>query len=122
MDRNILVDLFARRDKKRRRILHNFFAELITSDLSASYTAEMISKELGQPGLINAVDVTYCRFYYKGSPVKKHAALPVPMSAPTVGTETVLPNAPLVNMSWSDPNKISTQEHVLVKSKFSKKQ
>ncbi|WP_143828813.1 hypothetical protein [Dyadobacter fermentans] len=68
VDKNILIDLFERKDKKRRKILYELYAELVMTSLSAYYVAEMICSDLGKPDLVDADDVRYCRFYFCKKP------------------------------------------------------
>ncbi len=124
MDKNILIDLFERRDKKRRKILYEQYEAFLATSLSAPYVAEMISKDLGKQDLVNAADIRYCRFYFKDKPVVKtpmKATAKMPSSPDKPEVRPAKPNGNKSVMIWSDPDKMSTQDNVIVKSKFSKK-
>jgi len=121
MDNQTLIDLFERRDKKRRRILFRLYQQLIESEMSAVYIADMICKQLGREGMINAADIKFCRYHFKKRPLKpltqKAASLPSFIS------REVQPENPLPvkeNAGWTDPDKIDLQKNLIVKSKFAK--
>lgn len=121
MDNQILVDLFERRDKKRRRILYRLYQQLIESEMSAVYIADMISKQLGRQGMIKAEDIKFCRYHFKKRPLKtltqRPGTLPVSISKET---QLESPSGIKVGAGWTDPDKIDLQENLIVKSKFSK--
>ena len=121
MDKEILIDLFDRRDKKRRRILYRLYQQWIESEMSALYIADMICKQLGREGIVEAADIKFCRYHFKKRPlkvlVKQSGSLPVP---PLRNSQASNP-APLKgDINWTDPDKIDLQENLIVKSKFSK--
>ena len=123
MDKKTLIDLFERRDKKRRRILYELYFDLITSKLTASYVAEMICKDLDQAGIISQADIKFCRFHFKNKTVRPVTAKPIiqsPASTVTAKLRTETPEDGFASFC-SDPDTMSTQENIIVQSKFSKK-
>lgn len=123
MDQKTLIDLFERKDKKRRRQLFELYFDLITSTLSASYIAEMICKDIGQADMVSGADIKFCRFHFKNKVV--HPAIrPVSKPKPVSGLDAEpRPDSQSSSFSacWSDPDTMSTQENMIVQSKFSKK-
>ena len=124
MDKKTLTDLFERKDKKRRRLLYELFFDLITSTLSASYIAEMICKDLARSGMVSAADIKFCRFHFKNKVVRPASIRAVSKPQPV----SDLPIKPDQNIQigsftafCSDPDTMSTQENIIVQSKFSKK-
>ena len=121
MDKTTLIDLFERRDKKRKRILYELYFDLITSRLTARYIAEMICKDLGHADMVSAADIKFCRFHFKGKVVTA-ATRPSPRSKPVSGSPVQFePQSSGTSAHWSDPDTMSTQENIIVESKFSKK-
>lgn len=121
MDKKMLIDLFERRDKKRRRNLYLLYHELIFSELTASYVAEMICKDLQRDGLVSIEDVKFCRYQFKNKPIKtgtKQSAIKL-STMPDLPKASELDNKP-VSGSWSDPDKLDLQKNFIIKSKFSK--
>lgn len=121
MDKEILIDLFDRRDKKRRRILYRLYQQWIESEMSALYIADIICKQLGREGIVEAADIKFCRYHFKKRPlkalVKPSGNLPVPL----LRNSQTSSSAPLKgDINWTDPDKIDLQENLIVKSKFSK--
>lgn len=125
VNKEILIDLLERKDKKRRKILYELYAELVLTSLSAHYVAEMISSDLGKPDVIDADDVRYCRYYFRKRPMPFHK-LPVK-------TETLLPSpAPeprpqhahnmsvknLLKAPWSDGDAKDMQDKISITTKF----
>ncbi|MDQ6482401.1 hypothetical protein [Dyadobacter sp. LHD-138] len=123
MDKKTLIDLFERRDKKRKRILYELYFDLITSRLSARYIAEMICKDVGHADMVSATDIKFCRFQFKGkvtSTAFRQGFRSKPVSASPVQPEPDS-QSPGPTAFWADPNTMSTQENIIVESKFSKK-
>lgn len=121
MDKETLVDLFEKRDKKRRRLLYRLYQELIHSDLTATYIADKISWELKREGLIKSTDIKFCRYHFKKRPLKNlpHSSVSPPASRskdqkPETGSATGLDG------TWTDPEKISLIDNLIVESKFAK--
>lgn len=122
MDKETLVDLFDRRDKKRRRLLYRLYQELIHSDLTAAYIAEKISWELKRESIIKSTDIKFCRYHFKKRPLKKlsHSSVSTPVSrAKDQKPETA--SATGLDGTWTDPEKISLIDNLIVESKFAKK-
>ncbi len=125
VNKEILIDLFERKDKKRRKILYELYSELVLTSLSAHYVAEMISSDLGKPELIDADDVRYCRYYFRKRPkpfdripLKMEPLLPspAPESRPehTHNVSVKSPHTP----SWSDGDAKDMQDKILRTTKF----
>ncbi|MCF2494290.1 hypothetical protein [Dyadobacter chenhuakuii] len=125
VNKEVLIDLFERKDKKRRKILHELYAEFVLTSLSAYYVAEMICSDLGKPGLINADDVRYCRYYFRKTPkpfnklpvkTKRHFPSPAPESRPQHTHNLGVKNA--LKAPWSDGDAKDMQDKISVKTKF----
>ncbi|CAG5072945.1 hypothetical protein DYBT9623_04481 [Dyadobacter sp. CECT 9623] len=124
VNKEILIDLFERKDKKRRKILYELYAELVLTSLSAHYVAEIISSDLAKPELIGADDVRYCRYYFRKTsvslkklPVKTE---PLPPSAPEPRPQHAhnLSMKNSVKAPWSDGDAKDMQDKISVKTKF----
>lgn len=121
MNEEILIDLFDRRDKKRRRILYRLYQQWIESEMSAAYIADMICKQLGREGIVQAADIKFCRYHFKKRPLKAMVKPPGNLPASTLRNSYPLSPTPLQeDIGWTDPDKIDLQENLIVKSKFSK--
>lgn len=123
MDKKILIDLFERKDKKRRRLLYELYFDLITTNLTASYIAEMICKDLGQTEMVSPADIKFCRFQFKNKAVRAVISKPFfqnPVPQATVKPQTKTSEGGFTDFC-SDPDTMSTQENIIVQSKFAKK-
>lgn len=127
VDKNILIDLFERKDKKRRKILYELYAELVMTSLSAYYVAEMICSDLQKPELIHADDVRYCRFYFRKKPrtpssapirEERHLSSPAPKREQQVTHERV---RDLSQAVWSDGETMDMQDNFFRGTKLGKK-
>jgi hypothetical protein len=125
VNKEILIDLFERKDKKRRKILYELYAELVLTSLSAYYVAEIVSSDLGKPELIDADDVRYCRYYFRKRnkpfdrvPLRTEPLLPssAPESRPQ-HTHNMSVKNPL-KAPWSDGDAKDMQDKISVKTKF----
>ncbi|MCF0075343.1 hypothetical protein LZD49_33000 [Dyadobacter sp. CY261] len=123
MDKETLVDLFDRRDKKRRRLLYRLYQELIHSDLTAAYIAEKISWELEREGLISSTDIKFCRYHFKKRPLKKlpHSSGSTPPTNRAKDRKMETASSTGLDGTWTDPEKISLIDNMIVESKFAKK-
>ena len=128
MNKEILADLFGRKDKKRRRILYMVYADLISSPMSAAYIAEMICKDLGLEKLVTASDIKFCRHHFKdkvvisGGLIKHTVKTRDTFALSEHKQKLVEPiKAEPFNGTWSDADQINTQDNIIVKSKFAKK-
>jgi hypothetical protein len=125
LNKEILIDLFERKDKKRRKILYELYAELVLTSLSAYYVAEMINSDLGKPELIDANDVRYCRYYFRKTarkltsiPSRTEPLLPSPAPEPRPQhTHNMSVKNPL-KAPWSDGDAKDMQDKISVKTKF----
>lgn len=127
MNRDILVDLFERKDKKRRKILYEIYSEMVLTSLSACYVAEMINSDLGKTDLIHADDVRYCRFYFRkkietrpSAPEReeRHLSSPAPQREQKVTHERV---KDLSKAVWSDVETMDMQDNFFRGTKLGKK-
>lgn len=122
MDNQMLIDLFERKDKKRKRVLFRVFKDIIQSDLTAVYIAEIINKRLDREGLVTSADIKFCRYQFKNRPLKKldnHTAVSPPhgIRAEKSGQKRTEKQV----RTWTDPDSIDLQENLIVQSKFTKK-
>jgi hypothetical protein len=125
INKETLIDLFERKDKKRRKILYELYAELVLTSLSAYYVAEMICSDLGKPELIDADDVRYCRYYFRKKakpfgrvPLRKEPPLPspAPESRPQHAHNMSVKN--LLKAPWSDGDAKDMQDKISIETKF----
>ncbi|MCF2502743.1 hypothetical protein L0663_05095 [Dyadobacter sp. CY107] len=125
INKEILIDLFERKDKKRRKILYEVYAELVLTSLSAHYVAEMICSDLGKAELIDADDVRYCRYYFRKRskpfdriPLRTEPLHPAPAteSRPQHAHNMSVKN--LLKAPWSDGDAKDMQDKISVKTKF----
>lgn len=65
MDKEILIELYQRKDRKRKMVLNELYYRQIHSNLSQNYIASIINRDLGIENLIQAEDIRYCKFYFK---------------------------------------------------------
>lgn len=125
VNKEILIDLFERKDKKRRKILYELYAELVLTSLSAYYVAEMISSDLKKPALIDADDVRYCRYYFRKRtkpfdrvPLRTEPLLPSPAPEPRPQHIQNVTVKNLLKEPWSDGDAKDMQDKISVKTKF----
>ncbi|GGM82788.1 hypothetical protein GCM10010967_13100 [Dyadobacter beijingensis] len=127
VNKDILIDLFERKDKKRRKILYEFYAELVMTSLSSYYVAEMICSDLGKPELVDADDVRYCRFYFRKKSETRSSA---PMreerlhSSPAPKREQLVTHERVKDLSkavWSDGETMDMQDNFFRGTKLGKK-
>lgn len=120
IDKQLLIELFEQKDRKRREALFGLFREDLFASLTRARIADMINVKLGRLGLITAEDVRYCRFYFKDKKterirrtVEKTTRKPdQPQDA-----ESSQPNA----FKVTDPDEIKLQDQFKFESKFAKK-
>jgi hypothetical protein len=123
MDKETLVKLFERRDKKRRRILYEQYFGLMKSNLTASFIAEIICNELQKENIVNAADIKFCRYHFKNKSVAtvyQKPIIPVP-GLPAAQKELTTRQVDGFAGFCSDPDNMNTHENLIVESKFSKK-
>jgi hypothetical protein len=124
-NKELLIDLFMRKDKKRRKILYELYEELVLTSLSAYYVAEMICSDLEKPELIDADDVRYCRYYFRKrtkpfnrSPKQTELLLPSPAPEPRPkNTHNMSVKNPL-KAPWSDGDAKDMQDKISIQTKF----
>ena len=117
MNREIIISLFEKKDRKRRRILYSLYQEYFDQGLSSVFIANLVNDDLQSPELVSPEDIKYCRFYFKGK-VKVPKRLPSARASPSESCEkSVASNSPI---QWSDPDQLDAIQNQIVKSKFSK--
>jgi len=119
IDQHLVTELFHKKDRKRRRILFDLYGDYFVTGLSSVFIADMISKDLGVPGLVSIADIKYCRFYFQGK-LKKS---PVKIRSPVTTSVEEKKEIKQVSSSitWSDPDELEANQSQIIKSKFSKK-
>jgi hypothetical protein len=65
MNKEILIELYQRKDRKRKMVLNKLYYSQIHSNLSQNYISSIINRDLGIENLIQADDIRYCKFYFK---------------------------------------------------------
>lgn len=121
MEKDILIDLFDRKDKKRRRVLYEHYHNLITNIYSAVYAAEAISKDLERPGLVTARDIKFCRYQFKGKKVGRSSVVAASNNINNIKEISPATNIGRQALHWSDPTELEGEDSIIVKSKHAKK-
>jgi hypothetical protein len=114
MDIPILLELYKKKDPKRKRALFELFDSTIKLEASLAFIADRINENLGTESLITTNDVKYCRFYF-GDIKSKIQVKDKPKIANNLKSNTITKEA----IEWSDPDSVDS-ENKQVKSKFSK--
>lgn len=65
MNKEILIELYRSKDRKRKMLLNELYHKQIHLKLSQTFIANMINRDLGVENLIQADDIRYCKFYFK---------------------------------------------------------
>ncbi len=110
-----LINLFEKKDSKRKRMLYHNFKEIIDYPISLLAVVDIINKALGKE-LIKVTDVKYCRHYFS----KKDLTVPNPL--PDI---TQIKSDPLVQttetdlLTWTNTDDIQFDKKN-IKSKHSK--
>lgn len=118
MNREIIISLFEKKDRKRRRVLYSLYQEYFDQGLSSLFIANLVNDDLQSPDLVSAEDVKYCRFYFKDKVKVPKRLLPSRASPSESSQELVAAtNTPI---QWSDPDQLDAIQNQIVKSKFSK--
>lgn len=114
MNTKMLIELYEKKDRKRKRMLFELFSETILLSVSLSFISQLINRELGVENLISEDDVRYCRHYFKDktSTAKGKAKLP------DVPKPETLSSPVTKEVSWTNPDDVTLNK--TVKSKFSK--
>ena len=117
MNNEILIRLFEKKDRKRRKILYSLYQYYFEPGLSSLFIAQSINEDLGMPDLVSTEDIKYCRFYFHGK-AKATTRIRSPMVTPVKRAEEMKPSGSLVQ--WTDPDELDTNQNQIIKSKFSK--
>lgn len=114
MNKKMVIELYEKKDRKRKRMLFELFSETILLSVSLSFISQLINRELGVENLISEDDVRYCRHYFKDktSTAKGKAKLP------DVPKPETLSSPVTKEVSWTNPDDVTLSK--TVKSKFSK--
>ncbi|GGB87783.1 hypothetical protein [Dyadobacter sediminis] len=119
MNNEILIRLFEKKDRKRRKILYSFYQDYFELGLSSVFIAETINGDLGTPDLVTVDDIRYCRFYFHGK-IKTASRIRTSMVIPARREEKTKASESRSEVQWSDPDELSTSQNQIIKSKFSK--
>lgn len=104
----MLVEMYEKKDPKRRRKLFEYFQQLFDENLSARLTVEIINKELGAE-LTELYDIKYIRAHIpKWNHPETIRKVPVDIVVKTVKED----------LPWSEPDEVKKQS--FKSSKFSK--
>ena len=119
MDNEILIRLFEKKDRKRRKILYSLYQYYFEPGLSSLFIAQSINEDLGMPNLVSIEDIKYCRFYFHGK-AKATTRIRSPMAtlAKREKAEESKSSGSLVK--WTDPDDLDINQNQIIKSKFSK--
>lgn len=118
IDQHIIRELFGKKDRKRRRILFDFYGDYFVTGLSSVFIADMINKDLGAADLVSIADIKYCRFYFQGKLKKSPVKIRSPMT--TRVEEKIELQQINPSITWSDPDEMDKSQSQIIKSKFSK--
>ncbi len=113
MNIDFLIEMYRKKDKKRKRALWELFDNTIKLPASLTFIADTINKEIQVDNLVSESDIKYCRFYFMDKVKSNIAAKDKPK----------ISNSPKSNTShsdidWTDPDEINNSNNS--KSKFSK--
>ena len=127
MTKYLLLRLYARNDRKRRKMLFALFRDKIKLDVSIDAVVEMINLELGKQGIVNAADIKYCRHYFGKRQAENErpnliADMPPRNNSNSLiiskEVNTIQPD--LEEVDWTDVDEISVAMEG-IKSKFTKR-
>ena len=113
MNIDFLIEMYRRKDKKRKRALWELFDNTIKLPASLTFIADTINKEIQVDNLVSESDIKYCRFYFMDK-VKSNISV---KDKPKI-SNSPKSNIPLSDIDWTDPDEINNAK--TVKSKFSK--
>jgi hypothetical protein len=108
-----LIEMYRKKDKKRKRALWELFDTTIKLPASLAFIADTINKELQVDNLVSESDIKYCRFYFMDKVKSNIAAKDKPKISNSPKS-----NTSLSDIDWTDPDEINNPK--TVKSKFSK--
>lgn len=118
MSKDLVIQLYQKQDRKRRRVLFDLFSDTIQLNASLRFIAGLINQELEQEEMVSEADVKYCRYYFSGK------ATPRPATISSVHRDSKVPvskKEPGKEISWTDPDDQNFNLNNPVKSKFSKR-
>lgn len=112
MDISILLELYKKRDPKRKSALFQLYDSTITMEASLAFIAERINENLQTEGPITTNDVKYCRFYF--GKIKSKISV---KDKPKI-FNNLKSNTSSGDINWTDPDEVNNSNNS--KSKFSK--
>ena len=113
MNIEFLIEMYRKKDKKRKRALWELFDTTIKLPASLTFIADTINKELQVDNLVSESDIKYCRFYFLDKVKSSVAAKDKPKISNSLKS-----NTSHSDIDWTDPDEINNSQ--TVKSKFSK--
>lgn len=113
MNIEFLIEMYRKKDKKRKRFLWELFSETIKLPASLALIADTINKEIQVDNLISESDVKYCRFYFMDKVKPNISAKDKPKIS-----NNPKPNTSSGDINWTDPDEVNNSNNS--KSKFSK--
>lgn len=117
--REMLIQLYELKDRKRRRLLMDLFRDKIVMDISIKFICQLINNELERPNMVTKKDVVYCRFHFakKLNVATYVAPPPITKNIPKVAPPSVIDDG---KVSWSNPDETDFKKQLTKTTKFSK--
>ena len=115
MNIDFLIEMYRRKDKKRKRALWELFDNTIKLPASLTFIADTINKELQVDNLVSESDIKYCRFYFMDK-VKSNISV---KDKPIITNNSKSNTITKTTIEWSDPDSLDNYNSQS-KSKFSK--
>ncbi len=112
-NREFLLLLYERNDRKRRKMLYQLFGKQINMDCSIALIAELINIKLEKQDLISANDIRYCRFHFRKNSKSQNIEMV------SENTSTIEPPLVKKEIRWTNPDEVKSNQYT-VKSKYSK--
>ena len=115
MNIDFLIEMYRRKDKKRKRALWELFDNTIKLPASLTFIADTINKEIQVDNLVSESDIKYCRFYFMDK-VKSNISV---KDKPIITNNSKSNTTTKTTIEWSDPDSLDNYNSQS-KSKFSK--
>ena len=113
MNIDFLIEMYRKKDKKRKRALWELFDNTIKLPASLTLIADTINKEIQVDNLISESDIKYCRFYFMDKVKSNITAKEKPKIFNSLKS-----NTSSSDINWTDPDEVNNSNNS--KSKFSK--
>jgi hypothetical protein len=113
MNLETLIEMYQKKDPKRKRALWELFDNTIKLPASLTFIADTINKEIQVENLISESDIKYCRFYFMNKVKSSIGAKDKPKIS-----NSPKPNTSSGDINWTDPDEVNNSNNS--KSKFSK--